>query len=308
MIGLEVALQFSVLMLTGMFMVKSGLFPKEFRKQLANMVMNISLPCMIARSIYNQDADFADYRLVPVAAVAALFMLFLGGEAVYLLLRRDEAGKSARFSMMFGNFTFMGFPAVETLFGADGLFVFTLFTLPIRLVFYASPSLMLAPGGSRVPTGKELLKQLLSPPTVSVFAGLLLHALPFSMPGFLDKAIASVGGTASVLGMLIVGMSLSEVSLKTLLKRRRALWIVAGKAVISPLLLLATLLFFPLDSFVKQAIFVYGSLPLPSLLTTFSVSLGRSEDACEDASAAVLVSTLLSVVTIPFWTGIGSIL
>lgn len=305
MIGLEVALQFTVLMLTGMFMVKSGLFPQGFRKQLANMVMNISLPCMIARSIYHQNADFAEFWLVPIAAIAALVLLFLGGEAVYLLLRRDEVGRSARFSMLFGNFTFMGFPAVETLFGADGLFVFTLFTLPIRLVFYASPSLLLAPKNGSKPTRRELLKELLSPPTVSVFVGLLIHALPFEVPGFLDNAIASVGGTASVLGMLIVGMSLADVSGKTLLKRRRAMWIVFGKAVISPLLLYLTLLPFPLESIVKQAIFVYGALPMPSLLTAFSVSLGRSDEACEDASAAVMVSTLLSVLTIPFWTWFG---
>ena len=52
--------------------------------------MNISLPCMIARSIYNQSADFSEFWLVPVVAVAALVLLFLGGEAVCLLLRRDD--------------------------------------------------------------------------------------------------------------------------------------------------------------------------------------------------------------------------
>ena len=46
-------------------------------------------------------------------------------------------------------------------------------------------------------------------------------------------------------------------------------------------------------------------MPVPSLLTAFSYNLGRSEEACQDASAAVLLSTLLSVATLPVWAAVG---
>ncbi|MBR4702449.1 MAG: AEC family transporter [Oscillospiraceae bacterium] len=307
MTALQVALEFAVLVFLGIFIVRIRLVGPDFRSQLAKYVTNVALPCMIARSLYAQTERFHGVGLVLLLAVLTIAVLLAGGQAVYLLSGKGDLGKSARFSMAFGNFTFMGFPVVESLYGADGLFVFTLFTMPVRLLFYSSPGFLLRPGGASAqkPKGKELLKLFISPPIVAVFVGLILYALRLQPPLFLDKAVQALGSTASVLGMLLVGMGMAGMGLRTLWERRRALLIVLSKAILCPALMLLLFLFFPLDPEVKKPLFLYGAVPVPSLLTAFSFNQGRSEEACQDASAAVLLSTLLSVLTLPVWAAVG---
>jgi predicted permease len=201
----------------------------------------------------------------------------------------------------------MGFPVVESLYGADGLCVFTLFTLPIRLFFYSTPGFLMQPAGEKAkkPGLKEIGKLFLSPPIIAVFVGLALYAFRLRPPLFLDKAVQALGSTASVLGMLLVGMGMAGMGVRTLWQRRKSLLIVLTKAVVCPLLMLGLFLLFPLESEIKRPLFLYGAVPVPSLLTAFSYNLGRSEETCQDASAAVLLSTLLSVATLPVWAAVG---
>ncbi len=301
------ALEFAVLVFLGIFIVRIRLVGPDFRGQLAKYVTNVALPCMIARSLYAQTERFTGVGLVLLLAVLTVAVLLAGGHAVYLLSGKGDLGKSARFSMAYGNFTFMGFPVVESLYGPDGLFVFTLFTMPIRLLFYSSPGFLLQPAGAgaKKPKGKDILKLFLSPPIVAVFVGLILYALRLRPPVFLDKAVQGLGSTASVLGMLLVGMGMAGMGVKTLWERRRALLIVLSKALLCPALMLLLFLLFPLEPEIKRPLFLYGAVPVPSLLTAFSFNQGRSEEACQDASAAVLLSTLLSVVTLPVWAAVG---
>ena len=305
--ALQVALEFAVLVFLGIFIVRIRLVGPDFRAQLAKYVTHVALPCMIARSLYAQTERFTGVGSVLLLAVLSVAVLLAGGQVVFLLSGKGDLGRSARFAMAFGNFTFMGFPVVESLYGPDGLFVFTLFTMPIRLLFYASPGFLLRPEGAaaKKPGGRELLGLFLSPPIAAVFAGLLLYALRLRPPAFLDRAVQALGSTSSVLGMLLVGMGMAGMGLRTLWERRKALLIVLSKAILCPALLLVLFLLFPLDPAVKRPLFLYGAVPVPSLITAFSYNQGRSEEACQDASAAVLVSTLLSVATLPLWATVG---
>ncbi len=307
MTALQVALEFAVIVFLGIFIVRIRLVGPEFRAALAKFVTNVALPCIIARSIYTQSERFTGAGKVMLLAVLSVLLLLAGGHVIYLLSGKGDLGKSARFSMAFGNFTFMGFPVVESLYGAEGLFVFTLFTVPVRPIFYSLPGILLRPAGAK--TGKlsfrELMKLIFSPPVVAVLVGLALHLGRIRLPLFLDKAVQALGSTASVLGMLLVGMGMAGISMKTLWQRRSALLIVLSKAIVCPLVMLGLFLLFPVDAESKKVLFIYGAVPVPSLLTAFSYNNGRSEESCEEASAAVLLSTLLSVVTLPLWAAVG---
>ena len=308
MTALEVALEFAIIVFVGILVVRVRLVGPEFRSQLAKFVTNAALPCMIARSLYSQEERFEGMGRIFLLAVLMVLLLLLAGWLLYRALGKTEIAVSARFSLVFGNFTFMGFPIVENLYGAAGLFAFTLFTMPVRLAFYSSPAFLLRPRDSSSAkfSWKTLGKQFLSPPILAVFAGLVMYALRWQPPLFLDKAVQALGGSASMLGMLLVGMGMADATPKSLWQRRRVMVIVLSKAILCPLLLLALFYFYPLDSLTKQALFLYGAVPVPSLLTAFSLNEGRSAEACQDASAAVLLSTLLSVLILPVWAAVGA--
>ena len=308
MTALEVALEFAIIVFVGILVVRLKVVGPDFRSQLAKFVTNAALPCMIARSLYSQTDRFEGMGRIFLLAVLMVILLFIAGQLLYRVMGRTENAVSARFSLIFGNFTFMGFPIVENLYGATGLFAFTLFTMPVRLAFYSSPAFLLRPTGqAREPfSWRSLGKQLLSPPILAVFIGLIMYFLRWQPPLFVDKAVQALGSAASMLGMLLVGMGMADATPKSLWQRRRVLGVVLSKAVLCPLLLLGLFALYPLDSVTKQALFLYGAVPVPSLLTAFSLNQGRSTEACQDASAAVLLSTLLSVLILPLWAAVGA--
>ena len=308
MTALEVALEFAIIVFVGILVVRLKVVGPDFRSQLARFVTNAALPCMIARSLYSQTDRFEGMGRIFLLAVLMVLLLFVAGQLLYRVMGKTENAVSARFSLIFGNFTFMGFPIVENLYGATGLFAFTLFTMPVRLAFYSSPAFLLRPAGQAREKfeWRSLGKQLLSPPILAVFVGLIMYFLRWQPPLFIDKAVQALGSAASMLGMLLVGMGMADATPKTLWQRRRVLTVVLSKAVLCPLLLLGLFLLYPLDSLTKQALFLYGAVPVPSLLTAFSLNQGRSTGACQDASAAVLLSTLLSVLILPLWASVGA--
>ena len=308
MTALEVALEFAIIVFVGILVVRLKVVGSNFRSQLARFVTNAALPCMIARSLYSQTERFEGMGRIFILAVLMVILLFIAGQILYRVMGKTENAVSARFSLIFGNFTFMGFPIVENLYGATGLFAFTLFTMPVRLAFYSSPAFLLRPTGqAREPFNwRSLGKQLLSPPILAVFIGLIMYFLRWQPPLFIDKAVQALGSASSMLGMLLVGMGMADATPKSLWQRRKVMTVVLSKAVLCPLLLLGLFLLYPLDSMTKQALFLYGAVPVPSLLTAFSLNQGRSTEACQDASAAVLLSTLLSVVILPLWAAVGA--
>lgn len=300
---ISVSLEFALLVFVGFLIMRIKLVNADFRGQLSRFVINVLLPCMIARSLYGRsDSGEGDILLIFALSLSTIVLLFIIGQLAYLLLGRGDIAKTARFSTLFGNFTFIGFPVVTELYGQEGLFIYALFTLPIRVVFYAAPHFLLSPDkGKRRLNGRELARLLITPPTVSIVVGLALLLAHLQPPSFIDAAVNALGSAASPLGMLIVGMGMADATPKLIWQRRRVCSAVLLRNIIAPAVILLMLLLVPADAQIKQVIFTYAAVPVPSLMTAFSVNAGRSDEACRDASVTVLASTLLSIVTLPCW-------
>ena len=300
---ISVSLEFALLVFAGFLIMRIKLVNSDFRGQLSKFVINVLLPCMIARSLYGRETGGGtDIPMILLLSVATIVLLFIAGQAAYVLLGRGDIAKTARFSTMFGNFTFIGFPVVTELYGQSGLFIYALFTLPIRIVFYAAPYFLLSPDrGPRRIDPKGILVQLVTPPTVSIAVGLIMLLAHIKPPAFIDASVNALGSAASPLGMLIVGMGMADATPQLIWHRRRACAAVLLRNFAAPAVMLVMLLLIPADINTKQVVFTYAAVPVPSLMTAFSVNAGRSDEACRDASVTVLASTLLSVVTLPCW-------
>ncbi len=311
MLVLNVLLEFTIFVVLGVFIMRIGLVDAHFRTHLSKFVMNVSLPCLIANSLRSQkfDGSFGPLLTSFGLCAAVLGILFVIGQIVYLLMGKNDLAKTARFSTVFSNFTFVGFAVVQSLYRSEGLFTYTLFTLPVRIVFYAAPSFLLSPDGRRREkrSGKELCKLIFTAPTVAIFVGLFLYFTGLELPVFLDKAVVAMSDMASPLGMLICGMGLASTTVRGLWERKRIAVVVACKNFIAPAAVMALLLFLPIDTAMKLPMMVYAIAPVPSLLTTFSINVGRSEEACADASAAVLLSTVLCIATLPLWVWLSEL-
>lgn len=291
----------------GIFLEKRGMVGDTFDRQLSVLFTDIILPCMIFQSL-QLDFDPQDLKNCAVLLVLAagyLLVSLLLGQLAFHLLKKGDWGRIVRFGMVFTNFTLMGFPIVETLFGAHALFYFVIFLVPIRVVFYSASHHLLAPPELELerPTAAQRLRSLFSPPVVGVLVGLVFYLFQWSLPAVLGDVVAGLAATASPIGMVVCGLVLGKRPLRRLVRPKYAL-IASIRLLLLPGLFYLLLLPLPVTQEVRQVVVSCAALPCASLSASFTLRYNRHQDAQFDAAGTVLVSHLLSIATIPLWAAV----
>ena len=288
----------------GIFVQKRGLVGQDFDRQLNALYSDIILPCMIFQSL-QLDFDPNDLKncaLLLLLAVGYFLLSALAGQIACRLIGGDM-GRITRFGLIFTNFTLMGFPLVEELFGEHTLFYFVVFLIPLRMVFYSGAKVLLSPPDLVHPhtTFAQKLRHYFSPPMVAVFVGLAFYLLQWRLPGVLGMVVSGLGATSSVLGMITCGLVLGKQPLGKLL-RPRYLVVSVLRLLVMPGLFFLLLLPLPVSLEIREVVVICASLPVASLTASFTLRYNKNPEAQFDAAGAVLVSHLLCVLSIPLWT------
>ena len=304
MTAAALSVQLILMVAIGIFAWRAKIVSGDFDKQLTSFLMKIALPCMIVRSMsgaFSWEELKNCGRLVVIALVmwAVTFGL---GQLAYRLLGKTATARIMRFGMMYTNFTFVGIPVMEALYGDTGVFYFVVFLVPYRMIYYSSAEPLLSPTGleRREHTLAEKLKGWFSPPVVAVFVGLALYVTQWQLPSPVSGVINSLGGCASPLGMVLCGISLGKYDFKKLL-RPRYLWTPLVRDLLLPALILGLTLLAGLEPELARVAVIFAALPVPSLLAAFTIQYDPAQESQFQAAAAVLLSTLLSAFTIPLW-------
>ena len=306
MLAMQQVLLLVLYVAIGIFVQKRKMVKPDFDGQLNKFYSDIILPCMIFNSLQLafDPSDLKNCAILLVLAVCYFLISATIGQICYQFIHGDM-GRITRFGMIFTNFTLMGFPLVEELFGAHTLFYFTVFLLPLRMVFYSGAKAMLTPPDLEHPkaTIKEKLKHYFSPPVVAVFIGLIFYFFQWKLPTVIGNVVSGLGGTASVLGMVTCGMMLGKQPLTKLL-RPRYLLVSVLRLLLVPCIYFLLLTPLPFDPEIRQVIVMCASPPVASLTASFTLRYNKSPDAQFDAAGAVLVSHIFCVLTIPIWANL----
>ena len=307
------------------------LLPDSFEGGLTAFVTEVSLPCVIFHSMAGSFGSGDKLRncLVAMVCLVLIFLVQTGaGFLAWRLRGRGGSGRVIRFGLMFSNFTFVGFPFIEMLLGAEGLLYFSVALAPVRLVFYGLNQRLLTPPEQRdrsLTVGRQLLAALRRPCILAVFLGLAWYGFfglvlpdfdPAGVqPGWLGAALAALAEVAdwlitklasvcSPLGLILCGMTVARPDLGKLL-RLRYMPLPLLRCVVLPALALGLVLLagrlVPMDRTVAAMLVVYAALPVASLSAAFSLRYEPDPEVQFEAAAGVVLSTLLSLVTLPAW-------
>ena len=204
MTAASLSVQLILMVAVGLFAWRAHIVSGDFDKQLTSLLMKIALPCMIVRSMSGAFSweELKNCGRLAAAALILWAVTFALGQLAFRLLGRGASARIARFSMLYTNFTFVGVPVVEALYGDTGVFYFVVFLVPYRMIYYSSAEPLLSPPGleRRARTLPEKLKGWFSPPVVAVFVGLLLYITQWKLPAPVSGVINSLGSCASPLG------------------------------------------------------------------------------------------------------------
>lgn len=311
MTAATLALELFLMICVGYYAGKRKLVGEHFSKDLAAFITNIALPCLIIKSM---QVPFSASELrsclnLLLLAVGFLAVSVLIAQIAYRLSPRDHRGRILRFGLIFTNFTFMGIPVIETLYGTTGVFHFVVFLVPLRITLYTLAKPLLSPPGTAgaKKSVSQIVRGLLSPPLVAVIIGLTLYIAGISLSGIIGQTVDWLASVTSPMGMVLCGITLSRYPFKALMRMtclRNALL----RCFFMPGLIWVLCCLLRLDSQLSQIVVMTAAMPISSTSIIYTINYDPEPDAHFECAGSVLLSTLLCSATIPLWAWLISLI
>ena len=195
------------------------------------------------------------------------------------------------YSLVIPNTAYIGYPLVLGLFGSEGLLDMLIFCLPLTFYCYTIGYNILTDRRKE----KFSLKKVLTPVTIAMLLGCIVGLAGIKVPNMITQVVDKSAACLAPMGTLLLGMSVSEFSFREMLADKRIYWLTALRLVVLPLAIFGILKLGRWEFALIPAICAH-SMPCGVKLIIFPKLIGRD---CGTGAGLVLVSTVLSVITVP---------
>jgi len=303
--NVEIMLILLAIVMTGFVAGKLGYMGGDFDKRLSNIVIDITCPALILSSTMGGQLP-AREMIVPLLAISLLTYIVLTAVAFvlprFLTSRTDDEGVIG-FALMFGNVGFIGYPIVASIFGHEAVFYAAVLNVVNTFaVFTVGTTLVVGKNGNSTFHPKVLY----STPMVAAYLAMLIVALQIDdIPRLVSGPLTMVGNITVPAALLIIGSSMSQLSLRTMLGNREVYVTSFCRLVAIPLALYALCRILGFSSYVVNLNTVIIAMPVATYGTILCLKHNRDAALITEVT---FITTLLSVVTIPVITTIMSML
>lgn len=282
-----------VVMLAGFIAGKFKIIDDNTRKHIASFVINITLPAIILMSSQMEfTAEKIENSLWLLGMAVVMFFISIAFASFTCKKAGKEKEAVLKFSIVFSNSAYMGFPVLYALLGSEGVFYGAVFLIPFN-VFLWTYGVMIFKKHNSI---KQILRDIMTPSIVAMLVAFVFAGFSITIIYPLDKAINLIGGLTTPLSMIIIGATLATVNFRKLLLEKWVYIVSAVRLLLLPVV--AYLLFIwlsPPEISIKILVLLVG-MPCAAATTIFAQQYGGDTKL---AAGIVSVSTLLSIATIP---------
>ena len=284
-----------LLMLLGLLLRRFRVVTEQVEKCLTDLVLYVTLAASILKSFQMELTQelLQDCIKILIVTVALLAFSFLAGKMAFRFLP-PEKRKIMEYASVVSNAGILGNPVAEGIFGSLGLMYASIYAVPVRIYMW-SLGLMCF---TQAPDKKTLLKKTCTHPCIiAAVLGLLMLGFQVKLPVLLSMTIESVGGANTCLSMILVGTILASIPFHALIDRKAAYYTVIRLEVLpaAALALCATL---NCDTVLTGVVVTLTGMPAGS---TTAVLAEKYHCDAVLATKCVVLSTILSMLTIPLW-------
>lgn len=284
-----------IIMLIGIAAKKLNAVSDRFEKDLADFILNVSLPAMLIEAM---NFEFSAERLrnggmvVLLGAITMLASAAFGVLLTKLLRIKSPKRNIYQYMIIFSNVGFMGIPVIEAIYGSAGAFYAALYNIPFDVLVWTLGVIVMdgADGGKISP------KDLLNPGLIATAVGFIMFAFSIRLPGALSEALNLVGGVTTPLSMLLIGFILAGSGIKETFANPIIYLMSLIRLLAIPLVCFITFRLFVADGILLGSLVIMPAMPAAANTAIFA-SKYRGDTGT--ASQCIFVSTLLSAVTIP---------
>ena len=305
------------LVAAGAILKSTGILKDDAKGILTDLVLYFFLPCNIINS-FRMEFNLDILRKFAVVLGISLVVQFVSYVLSKLLYNHvpKELKRVMQYCTIVSNSGFLGLPIAQGIYGAEGMMYASVFIIPMRVMMWSAGIACF----TESPDMKSVVKKLVFHPcivAVYIGLGLMIFQAPLNqlynavlncgiplVPdlvrvffGALDKGVRSAGGCTTAMTMVLIGMMFSGMSLRSMLDGN-TLFISALRLAILPALLLTACRLVGIDPFLTGVCLLITGMPAGSTSAILAAKYGCDYTF---ATKCIVVSTLLSLVTIPIW-------
>ncbi len=299
----------------GFIFAKLKMLPEKTAEAISTIVLYCCQSALVFTSFQKKAFDpQIGLNMLYVAIIALGVHLAMFGILKLVFIRKsaDEKVRVIKFASVFSNCGFMGFPFLLSLFGEND-------QLSSEVLIYGTViisifNILAWTFGAYIMSGDKkqisVKKIALNPVIISLVIGFVffivlprplvdLAADGSLLDSVLTKFMQSLNYISDMVtpcSMIVIGIRLANINLKQLFMDKWAYVSSFFKLIVMSLISMLAVAFLPVAPTVKYAVFFLLSMPSATNTVMFAVNFGKDGDF---ATVSVLLSTILSVVTIP---------
>ena len=301
--SLNATLPIFLMMMLGYFLRRVGLVTQEFADLANGFVFKVALPVVLFDDLCRMDIVASwDGGYVAFSALATLASILLCWLVSRAFGRVPWRGEFIQASYRSGA-AFLGVAFIQSIYGEAGVSpLMVIGAVPVYNVSAVVILQLMSPDrreGEGLDAGllRRTLRGIATNPIIlGIVAGCAWALLRLPMPAILGKAVSSVGGIATPLGLIALGASFSF---------RKAFDVGVPSLVSSAIKLVGLeLVFLPcamtLGYTGQKLVAIMMMLGLPSTVSGYVMARNMGYEGTVNSSV-VMLTTLLSSVTLTFW-------
>ena len=305
----------------GYLMYKSGKITEEGSKALGNILLYLSLPCVIVNSFLIERTPDRTAAFL-ISALIALLALLLSMLVSRVMLKKNAIDIIAA---AYSNAGFFGIPLTATYLSSEAVFYIAPFIAFLNL-FQWTYGVSLLKGSDKdghlkkrersnkicsvadfkTRAGAIIKKVVTAPFMIAITIGCLIFFSGVSLPPIFAKSINHIANLNTPVAMFTVGIYMAHTDIGKMFKRRRLYYVSLVRLIIIPVLTILALSLISNNMLdMKLAILIAAACPVGANVAVYA-QLHNKEYSY--AVETVVISTILSIISIPLMVAIGEAL
>ncbi|ADL12362.1 AEC family transporter [Acetohalobium arabaticum] len=288
-----------IIIFIGYIIRKKEIINQEVSDGLTDLLMEVTLPALIISSmIIEINPRLVNNLQISFWVWGGLYLFIIGMISLlshYLPFSQNQ--KSVfKFATIFGNVGYMGYPVIDAIYPEYGMLYAIIGNIFFNVLAWTY--------GIYLFTKKEdgdnkiQFEKLLNNGLIAIIIGFGFLLTGYQLPNPLTGALDRLGNMTFPLSMIVIGSSLTNIDFKTILYNKY-LYLISGlKLIIIPLIIFLLLQPFTIPTKINNIVVILFAMPSAATTVVFAEKFGADYTL---ASEGVFVTTLFSLVTIPFF-------
>lgn len=259
-----------------------------------SLLLTFVTACLLIVS-FQRESTPEQIGMVGLSALIGIGFHLISILLAWLFVRDADSSREAvlKFSVVFTNAGFMSLPLQEAVLGVDGVFCGAVVVGIFQLLCWTY-GLWLMSGDRRL---FSIRKIVLNPGIVGIIIAMTLFLLGIKLPEAVASPCRHMGALNTPLAMVVIGYHLAGAKVGGILRDPKALFTMALRLIVSPLLLVLILRLCGIENrTLLVATVIAASAPTAAITTMFAVKYGRDVRLSVEL---VSLSTMTSIVTMP---------